>query len=238
MDIISYLTAPVPRWLAVVSVVSTGIASTGATYFILKDRLEKDYDKRLDAELEATKKFYSTIVKEDYPSPEDRVRELGIEEQTEEFVEIVTEYVPEDEKLTQVAKNVFTNYANMSTWDAEKEQAKREREPDMPYVISQEEFFENEPDNEQTQLVYYEEDGVLADTSDKPVDEAIVGPDNLERFGHGSNDPNIVYVRNEKMELDFEILRAEGKYADQVMGFSTLKHEDTHVRRFRNHDDE
>jgi hypothetical protein len=58
-----------------------------------------------------------------------------------------------------------------------------------------------------------------------------VGEENLAKFGHGSKDPNLVYVRNEGMDLDFEISYAEGKYSEQVMGF--MAHGQSPGRAFR-----
>lgn len=219
---------------AAAGVVAGALAGGGATYLFLQKKLERQYEEALDKELENTKKFYATIIKP--ASPEDMARERGVGLAVVETIIDEAGYGGETEEATaveqelkEVTKNVFTNYANISTWDADAEEAKRD--PSMPYVISHDEFFENEPDHIQAQLTFFAEDGVLADSEDKPVDESIVGPDNLEKFGHGSRDPNIVYIRNEGMDIDFEIMRAEGKYSEQVMGF--IKHSEPAIRRFR-----
>lgn len=90
----------------------------------------------------------------------------------------------------------------------------------VPYVVSQEEYDENPDRNEQIVLTYFAFDDVLVDEEEKEIDdvERRVGKENLTRFGHGSNDPVIVYVRNEQLGLDFEILRSEGSYAEEVLG--------------------
>jgi hypothetical protein len=217
----------------------------GGTYLALNRKMQAEYEEALDQELEATKKFFTNLQKIDYPTPGDLAREKGLsvptQEERDENEKVLEEleYGGEKEEaeaveaeLAQVSKNVFTNYANNSTWDADAEEAKRD--PAMPYVISYDEFFENQVEYEQTQLTWFAEDGVLADTTDKPVDESLVNPDNLEKFGHGSRDPNIVYVRNEARELDFEISYAEGKYSEQVMGF--IQHDDG-PRKFRLHEE-
>jgi hypothetical protein len=245
MDVIGYLKEPVPRWLAMATVAAVGIASGGSVFFIVKKKYDEAYDEALEQEIEATRKFFTNLQKIEYPTPGDLARERGLSVPTQEeraenetILEALSyggekeEAEAVDAELSQVSKNVFTNYANNSTWDADAEEAKRD--PSMPYVISYDEFFENQVEYEQTQLTYFAEDGVLADTTDKPVDESLVNPDNLEKFGHGSRDPNIVYVRNEARELDFEISYAEGKYADQVMGF--IQHDDG-PRKFRLHEE-
>ncbi len=91
--------------------------------------------------------------------------------------------------------------------------------------------------NEQVSLTYFDGDDVLVDDRDQPVPDPddSIGEDHLGRFGVGSKDNNIVYVRNDRLELDFEILRSNGKYAQEVLGF--IEHsEHRGVRKFR-HDD-
>lgn len=90
----------------------------------------------------------------------------------------------------------------------------------VPYVVSQEEYDANPDQNEQIVLTYFAFDDVLVDEEEREIDdvERRVGQANLTRFGHGSNDPVIVYVRNEQLGLDFEILRSEGSYAEEVLG--------------------
>lgn len=121
------------------------------------------------------------------------------------------------------------------------------RSGDKPYVLTHDEFYEGEKDYEQTHLTYYQGDDVLVDERDQviPDEESIVGNDNLTRFGHGSKDENIVFVRNENLEVDFEVTRSFGKYSIEVMGLDddddegSLKHS-VHSggpRRFRQRDE-
>ncbi|UVK59344.1 membrane protein [Gordonia phage Pherobrine] len=89
-----------------------------------------------------------------------------------------------------------------------------------PYIISVSEFMDNDTEYNQNTLSYYEGDNVLTDEADQPISnvEGIVGMKNLELFGDGSGDPNIVFVRNDKMQVDFEIARSFGTYAEEVLG--------------------
>lgn len=221
------------------------LVGAGGMYLFMAKKWEDEFvtelNASIDAELAATKKFYAAINK---PSPEDLVRDAGLVVETEEdrqlkdeYLEKAADYDTGEVPLTPVARNVFTNMvADNSTWDADAEEAKRE--PGVPYILSQEEFFENEGDRVQTQLVYFAEDDVLADLNDKPVDEAVVGPDNLQKFGHGSGDPNIVYIRNEVLDIELEIMFAEGKYSEQVHGI--VQHSASpgrSIRKFRLEDE-
>lgn len=94
------------------------------------------------------------------------------------------------------------------------------RTPDRPYIITLEEFTEGE--NDADTLTYYEEDGVLADSQDMPVDRVgeDVGEENLNKFGFGSNDSRMLYIRNEKLGMDYEIILHQGSFAEVVHGIT------------------
>jgi hypothetical protein len=89
-----------------------------------------------------------------------------------------------------------------------------------PYVLHKDEFLAAEPGYPQITIVFYSGDGVLADESDTPIEnvDAVIGKDNLERFGVGSDDPRIVFVRNDRLGADYEVLYHETKYAEVVLG--------------------
>lgn len=102
----------------------------------------------------------------------------------------------------------------------------KHREPyvdkSKPYVIPVEEFVANENEWPQSTLTYYEGDDVLVDEEDQNIlDDAsrllLVGT-HLSDFGVQSNDPRAVYLRNEKMHLELEVLKDQSKYADKVAG--------------------
>jgi flagellar basal body-associated protein FliL len=128
-------------------------------------------------------------------------------------------------------KNVFTESEPVGDFDYEVEIPKRT--PDEPYVLHYDEFYENDKEFQQVSVTFYEEDGVLVDEREQPFadSEASVGDVNLTRFGYGSKDPNIVYIRNERLEMDFEIARASGSYVQEVLGFRHS--DDDGPRKFR-----
>lgn len=114
------------------------------------------------------------------------------------------------------------------------------RAPDRPYIIHRDEFFGDESDYRQITLTYYEGDNILCDDQDIPVynPEKVVGQ---MIFGHGSADPSIVYIRNEKLDAEYEIILDAGFYQTEVLGHEVeddmakdeLKH---FVQRFRTTD--
>jgi len=122
-------------------------------------------------------------------------------------------------------------------WDVAEEMANRS--PDAPYVIHANEFFNREKGYQQTQLEWYEGDKILSDENNVPIydPERVVG--RLE-FGRGSGDPNVVYIRNERLNAEYEITKNEGSYTFEVLGVEAeeaaeqndLKHSN-HIRRFR-----
>lgn len=109
-------------------------------------------------------------------------------------------------------------------WDWHEE--RKRRSPNTPYVIHYDERHDT-PDYQDVALTYYVKDDVVANERDEPMDpedrDKTIGEANLERFGHGSGDEDIVFVRNDDLELIFEIDRADKSFAEVVHGFH---HED------------
>jgi len=101
-----------------------------------------------------------------------------------------------------------------------------ERVPGRPFVIGVAEYM-NETDYDKVSLVYYDEDGVLADDRDQIVDLNIIGG-LTEHFGRGSQDPLIVYIKNEKLGTIFEVVKDEQSYTKLI-----LKMEETESRPIR-----
>lgn len=83
---------------------------------------------------------------------------------------------------------------------------------EKPYVISPDEFGEFE-EYEKISLTYYA-DEVLADENDEEVDDVdeIVGEESLNHFGDYEDDS--VFVRNDRLKCDYEILLDQRNYSD------------------------
>jgi hypothetical protein len=104
-------------------------------------------------------------------------------------------------------------------WDYGREIA--ERSPNHPYIIHQDEFNADHPGYQQLAWTYWGGDNILADEHEQTVErpELVVGLECLSRFGHGADDPNAVFVRNDKLEIEFEITRVLNKsYVEEVQG--------------------
>jgi hypothetical protein len=139
----------------------------------------------------------------------------------------------EDEEVLE-EHNVFDkNPQATEEWDAHKERSRRS--PLRPYVIHRDERDDREAYDDVT-YTYYEADDVVCNERDEVMDEnerkEVIGEENLDRFGHGSGDGNIVYVRNDKLEMDMEIIRSPNSYAQEVHGLDpVIRHSDRRGRR-------
>lgn len=86
-------------------------------------------------------------------------------------------------------------------------------EPDDKYVIAPEDFGGEDDEYEQVTLTYYE-DGVLVNDLTNAVQniDELVGKDNLDSLGE--YDDYSVYVRNETLQTDYEILFDPRRYSE------------------------
>jgi hypothetical protein len=135
-----------------------------------------------------------------------------------------------------IEENVFEKYPHHLELDLEA------RTPDVPYIITIEEWMENDLEHNQIQVTWYEGDQILADERDDVIEDwrALIRAATVEKFGVGCDDENTVMVRNERRHLDIEVTRSDGRYAKQVAGFDpeSLQHSDGRMRRRRNKWDE
>ena len=89
----------------------------------------------------------------------------------------------------------------------------------VPFVISIDEFTNDRQDLEKLSLYYWDTDDTLSDDGEEIIPDIgnIIG-DALTRFGEDSNDPDIVYVRNEVLGCDYEVVRKYESYQEMVLG--------------------
>ena len=164
---------------------------------------EKKYAEIADREIESVKEKFSIEKAEPEELPQEDVEE--------------TPEITEEEKVEYNDILTKRNYVNYS--DVEKEEKGGDTMKDGPYVIAPNEFDEFD-EYETGELTYYA-DGILADDGDDIIDdiESIVGEDSLLHFGEYEDDPDTVYVRNDRLKTDYEITRDERRYADVMDGY-------------------
>jgi hypothetical protein len=208
-------------------------------YLLAKKRLQDAYDEALGDEIEATKRHYAIMHKDEgYETPEVALETLGIlaSERSASRDVMGTIIMGERYGIAGTAAKIVNVFEGVDEEDPDEDYSEEDakRSKDVPYVISKEEFFENSDNRDQATMTYFAEDDVLADEADMPIDDvdAVVGTSNLDLFGHRSHDPRVVYVRNEKLRIEYEICKSDGSFAKEVGGF--IEHSDRpKIRKFR-----
>lgn len=138
---------------------------------------------------------------------------------------------------TIVINNVFTEHSAVNVADYEiPEEEKALRTSDEPYLLDQTEYDDDEKAYNHMALVYYEADEILCDDQEQVITDidGTVGEDNLQRWGAGGAGNNMILVRNEKLELDIEVLRTKASYGELTQGIIRHSEDPTpKIRRFR-----
>lgn len=244
MDI-PFDTAPIPRVNKGILVVGGIVVGLSVGFFIAKKRLEAKYRKQADEEIDEIREIYREktrklegAVKVDPKGEKEPLKEvlekagytedegLGYTEAEQAAINEAKLRAGEDD----IVHNIFRSGDEIRTtshlegwdWDVEN-QIREEAEGDVPYVLHRDEYNSNESGYDQISLTYFEGDDVLCDDHDTPVDDqdAMVGLGNLAKFGHGSGDPKVVFVRNNELELEIEIVHSDDKFSEQRRGIPT-----------------
>lgn len=222
------------------------VAGYLVTHFLVSKVIKAKYEKIADDEILEMKKFYNSKLRALENEKEKATLEL-VEKDIEERQEgdgqtpyhAMYQGGSEPDKPAQdgvVVQNVFVEASEdpevpTDGWSYEEEL--KNRDPKVPYVIHQDEFGEDLDGYEPYVLTYFEGDDVLCRDDDTIITEvdAVVGLGNLSKFGHGSGDPNIVYIRNEEMKVQLEVVHSDGKYAKEVAGFDDTELQHSSMRR-------
>lgn len=203
---------------------ASGAVGGVVAYFVGKKIMQAKYEKLAQQEIAEAKEFYSRLhKKDDFSTPEKAADALRPPAAVEKAADALITYQGRNDTIPHAVTvekevNVFAERSVKDNFDIEKEM--KSRTPDKPYIISHEEFMLAEPGFPQSTITYYEGDGTLADERDQeiPFVDPVVGEGNLQ-FGYGSGDNRIVYIRNERLSSDYEVLKSDGKYAHEVLGF-------------------
>lgn len=197
----------------------SGACFAAAGYYFAVNRLEKKYAEKLVEEIRATKEFYANLNKKaKFETPQDAVKALlpKAAEAIKSYNKTFTVVDENKEFVEETINNVFAEDTETTIPELEK----RNRTEEAPYILEKEEFFNSDSDYTQSTVTYFAGDGVLIDSREDVIEEVdrTVGERNLSRFGHGSGDPKVLYVRNDVLEIEFEILLSNGKYSKEVAG--------------------
>lgn len=183
----------------------TFIFSIGAALgaFVTWQYLKPKYERMVQDEVNEFKKDWSGRDAEttECPDEESRIMDLDeLERKRDELHEMSEQYgnIIENNKYAEVLKKGGSN----------------SMKDDEPYVISPLKFAEQDDDYDVISLTYHA-DGVLVDDKGELIENAefIVGTEFPEHFGEYTEDPDTVYVRNERLMTDYEIQRDLDTYA-------------------------
>lgn len=198
-------------------------------YLITNHQLKKHYQAILDAEVDAVIQQYKILRKEgEYETPESTINVVGFPVRVREEADLVFEE-GEAEMLSEAAeafaatvnaKNAMEEYDSPAVAVPEEHNIFADRDKNNPYVVSYGEYIEDDEDYDNVTVTYYEGDDTLADDQEKiiPDIEGTIGRNNLGSFGLQSEDDDVVYIRNERLKVQFEVVKDEREYAQAVMG--------------------
>lgn len=169
--------------------------------------LKKRYEQIAQEEIDSVKAVYSA--KKEPVSVDARHDELQEENQHKaDIAKLKPDLVKYAAKLQEEA---YINYTEHSKKNIE--EMNEESMTDAPYVISPDEFSTFD-DYTTISLVYYNGDDVLADEENELIEDLAntVGEDFASHFGEYEDDS--VFVRNDRLKCDYEILRDNRSYSD------------------------
>lgn len=229
------------------AMIFAGAALAGGTtgWLLASRKLNAQYAERADREIAEAKAFYNTDRKAKMSLVSEE-REPVVAEAADALLKYQGRGEPEDvsEPTVHVEVetdggtiqnvNIFAQAEDGYKWDQPTEDAHRAQLAEgIPYVISEAEWSAGDLDYRQVTLTYYEGDQVLADEKDEPIPivDEVVGEANLERFGHGTGDPKTVFIRNDKMSMDFEVIKHDGKFSVEVYGLQHSAYPMRHPNR-------
>lgn len=133
---------------------------------------------------------------------EEEPTDAQLEAQTTELKDMIAPYVSDpkvQEDFMLQARTQIQNEAN--------------HEP--PMVISQEDYSHDEEgqDFDKHTVHFYQKHQTLLDEEDEVIEqndiESVVGWRSLRRFGDMSHAPDVVYVRNKRLQIDYEVVLME-----------------------------
>ena len=185
---------------------TAGLAvGSGVTYALLYKKFEKRSQEEIDKcfnELEKREKM-----KEEDSSVETVEEDEPIARIVPKTVEPVNNIEEEKEEYDSIVKEErYTSYASKNLGKKEEK-----NEMNRPYVISPDEF--GECDYATISLWYYA-DGVVTNERGKIIKnvEEIIGENIESHFGEYEDDS--VFVRNDDLEIDYEILKDERSFSE------------------------
>ncbi len=180
------------------------IIGSTVTWKLIKTK----YEQIAQEEIDSVKETFSRLHEEST----DKDERAKMAERAKGFIDNKNKKPDIKEFAAKLKECEYVKYS-----DSKEDKERKTVTVNKPYVISPEEF--GEADYNIVSLNYYA-DGVLANDFDEVVEdvENTVGEDFEEHFGDYEEDS--VFVRNDELGLDYEILRDMRNFSDVVKNHS------------------
>lgn len=165
-----------------------------------KDVIAAQVAVEVEDELTKTKSFFEKSLK--YKAARE-FEEVADKVEFEEEMEIG--------KYSEIVESEGYSEVEMPTFEDS------EIDKDTPYVITKL-MYESDEEYSKAVLLYYENDETLVDEDGDPIENIFqaIGH-SVVNFGRFSEDPDTVYVRNDTIDMDFEVRRIEQSWVDSVV---------------------
>ena len=175
------------------------VAGAAVGYFAANYLLKNKYEKRFQQEVSSTIEAFKSNKKDDEVTHKD-----------EKLKTVSDEVVVDD--IKEYAKNIGKHDYSEVKDEKPSEESEDNIDHTKPYVITEEEV-DAYMNYSITQWNYYA-DGVLTDENNEVVEDVstTIGKEAFEYLKKTSE--SAIYVRNDLLELDYEILKNEMTYAE------------------------
>lgn len=193
---------------------------------LMEKKLIAEFDERLEKEMEDVRNFYGVVHKKQYPTPADAVNDLIIPEAAEALAAYKGRDAGGKIAYHKIVKTVETKSEETENEEVASPEIEvnvfdqHRKDRGEIYIITEEEYLQNDSNYVQSTVTFYKKDLVLTDEREEPIEnyKSIIGEEAGESFGTNEDDPNVVHVRNKKLQIDFEVCLSEGSYAHEVLG--------------------
>lgn len=229
-----------------------GLIGSAATFYFSKKALARHYRDIAEGEIASVKASYNDLLKSSYQTlderleiskkhqgePEDPYKDLVDEngyflysddekEDESEELRVVKPPLPDGRPDPEVVvHDIHDDRTDPPRYEGEGE----------PYVITAEEFMQDEQNFSKITVNYYEYDNTLASEDESIIQnhESFLGNDFQNYIGWKSGSDSVVYVRNENLSSDFEVLVDKGSYEEEVLGILPDEHPKKKMLQMRN----
>lgn len=181
----------------VIAFVAGAIIGAGVTAYFMNQYCEKRIHEEVQSVKDKWEKDHTTT------KPVVETEEVKEEDPIE-----TADYTMSSEEIAE-ATDLVESAGYKKRQEAELEARKNAK----PYMISQEEYSNGE--YEPIGLTYYSDNILATDDTMEPVEdvEGTVGFNSLSHLMQGGPDDDIIYVRNDRLRVDYEVMRDDRPFS-------------------------